>query len=62
MTSPRITKEVIEYLERLFPDELPDEPVSPADLGVLIGRQQVIRRLRTEYKRQRANELTGGIT
>ena len=45
---PQITDMLIEVLERDFPDKLPREYKDNYELGVLIGQQQVIDKLKFE--------------
>lgn len=51
MESPEITPEILRWLEELFPEELPMSD-SPVDYYRAQGRQQVMRKLRSEYNRQ----------
>lgn len=50
--APPIPAELLEWLEELFPDRLPEGETSTATLHLRIGEQRVVRRLRAEYKRQ----------
>lgn len=43
---PPVSDALLDWLDEVYPDRLPGEEVSPFDLGVLVGRQQVIKRLR----------------
>lgn len=45
---PTITDLLIEVLEQDFPDKLPRDYKDNFELGVLIGQQQVIDKLKTE--------------
>lgn len=52
---PQISDLLIEVLERDFPDKLPREYKDNYELGILIGQQQVIDKLKTE-KHYQENE------
>jgi len=45
---PKISNRLIECLERDFPDKLPRNYQDKFELGVLIGQQQVIDKLKSE--------------
>lgn len=60
MSSPAISKELLEYLQRSFPNKLPDNPVSPEQLGVLVGQQKVINHLQAQLKLQEKTVLAPG--
>lgn len=47
---PNISNKLLECLIRDFPNELPNHYVNDFQLGVLIGQQQVIDKLKTEKK------------
>lgn len=47
---PYISEALIKCLERDFPDKLPREEISPYKLGILIGQQIIIDKLRSEVK------------
>lgn len=49
---PLISDLLIEVLDRDFPDKLPREYKDNYELGILIGQQQVIDKLKTEKKYQ----------
>lgn len=49
---PTITDLLIEVLERDFPDKLPRKHKDDYELGILIGQQQVIDKLKTEKQYQ----------
>lgn len=46
---PPVSRELIEYLQKVFRDQLPDISVSDRELGALIGEQRVIRHLHSIY-------------
>ena len=52
MSSPTISRDLMEYLQKVFPNKLPLEPVDAVKLGVLCGQQKVINHLLAEYQRQ----------
>jgi hypothetical protein len=52
MDAPYIDPKVLAWLEERYPDSVPEEPISEARLGVLVGQQQVIRRVRAAIARQ----------
>ena len=45
---PEISDKLIECLERDFPDKLPRQQISEYELGVLVGRMDVIDKLKVE--------------
>jgi hypothetical protein len=47
-TYPKISTKLIECLERDFPNQLPKDYVDKYELGVLIGQQKVIDKLKLE--------------
>lgn len=42
---PWITPEIIDWMERCWPDELPRDRTSPEDLAFLQGQQSVVRKV-----------------
>ncbi len=50
---PPVPTDLLEALERLFPDRLPDLRISDRDLGAAIGANNVVRFLRDMHERQR---------
>ena len=58
MKNPTIPKEIIDYLEELFPpvDHTPATPVREIDY--YNGKRQVINHLRSKYVEQNENILT----
>lgn len=52
---PQISDLLIEVLERDFPDKLPKNFKDMYELGILIGQQQVIDKLKTEKQYQENN-------
>lgn len=60
LVAPPVSLEVIQWLERLFPDRLPnDVPASVNEVCASVGEQRVIRRLRKEYAEQNKPTSTG---
>ena len=55
---PSISDKLIECLERDFPDKLPTKCITEYELGVLIGEQKVINKLKfeKEYIEKEATE------
>ena len=43
---PPVSPALVEWLERAFPDRLPETPITQELLGVRIGEQRIIRKLR----------------
>lgn len=55
---PPVSLELVEWLERLYPDRLPaDHMYDPRELDRKVGQQNVIRYLRGIYNRQREHSL-----
>jgi hypothetical protein len=52
---PQITDLLIEVLERDFPNKLPKNFKDMYELGILIGQQQVIDKLKAEKEYQENN-------
>lgn len=52
---PQITDTLIEVLERDFPNKLPKNFKDMYELGILIGQQQVIDKLKAEKEYQENN-------
>ena len=54
---PMITEALIEALEKRFPDKSPRlATITPTQVGMLIGNQQVMDFLRAQYARQNPME------
>lgn len=49
---PAVPAELLKALELIYPDTLPSDPVSAEEIARLVGRQQVIRKMRYEFGRQ----------
>lgn len=45
---PEISDKLIECLERDFPDKIPRHQISEYELGILVGRMDVIDKLKIE--------------
>lgn len=54
---PTVTKELLEELEKRFPDRLPQGPVALEDYLYLQGQIQVVRLLRHQFNLQNQNIL-----
>lgn len=52
-----IAKDLLDEIQKVFPNKLPDFPPSPEMMGILIGQQKVIAYLLNQYKLQLANEF-----
>lgn len=50
--APLLDEKLVAWLEGLFPDTLPQDPISKKEIHVKIGQQKVIRKLRSELKQQ----------
>ena len=57
MSSPHVSKELLDYLQQTFLNKLPLAPIPADALGVLIGQQKVIDHLMHLYKVQSRNPL-----
>lgn len=55
---PPLSPALIEALEELFRDRIPDTVPTPEQVGVLVGQQQVVRFLRREFNRQNSPKDT----
>ena len=49
---PAIPRPLLEYLQRIFPDKLPQYLGAPETVAYLIGNQQVISHLSQQYQIQ----------
>lgn len=58
---PFITDELLEYLERLYPDKAPDPSNTDREIWMNVGAAGVVRHIRRIYKEQRENMLSGDI-
>lgn len=50
--APLISRDLLEYLQGIFPNTLPKGVPTPSDMGILVGQQKVVNHLRVEYQRQ----------
>lgn len=57
-TVPPIPRLLLEYLERTYPDRMPDERMTLDEIRVRTGQVTVVRHLRKQYERQQENVLT----
>ena len=49
---PAIPRPLLEYLQKVFPDKLPQCLGPPESMAILIGHQQVIQHLSQQYQIQ----------
>lgn len=54
---PFITDELLDYLQRLYPDRSPDPTQSERDIWINRGAVGVVRHLTAVHKEQRSNML-----
>lgn len=54
---PIIDKNLIEYLESIYPDHLPPVSIPERELWVAVGNAHVVRHLRALYEQQNENIL-----
>lgn len=59
---PPIPRPLLEYLERTYPDRMPDERMPLDEIRVRTGQVSVVRHLRVQYNRQQENILTPTAT
>lgn len=52
INAPQIPRPLMDYLLSTFPDKLPKTVVSPDQLGILVGQQEVINHLKAIFTRQ----------
>ena len=45
-----VTKDLLSYLDRMFPNKLPPKDTSQTELGFLQGQQSVVDRLKQLYE------------
>lgn len=57
LPEPHVPPAVVEWLEGLFPDKLPSRRCPEAELGELVGEQNVVRKMRSVMERQQNNVL-----
>lgn len=57
---PHITLELIEYLEGLYPDRVPDPAVTDREVWCSVGSVRVIRKLKQLRRDQSTNVFHGG--
>lgn len=56
---PYLEKDVLRYLDAIFPNMLPSKPISEVELARMVGQQDVIRLLKQIHETQVKNELGG---
>lgn len=55
---PPVSKALVEYLQKVFPDRLPiDRNINERELGALFGKQDVIVHLRSRLQEQEETVL-----
>lgn len=59
---PFITDEMLDYLQRLYPDRAPDPSMTDREVWINVGAVGVVRHLHRIYQEQRENMLSGDIT
>jgi hypothetical protein len=56
---PKITPELLEYLEGICPDKAPSVSIGERELWVNVGKVQLTRHLRSIFEEQQENILQG---
>lgn len=56
---PYLDKSVLDYLDVIFPNRLPSQLISEAELARRVGQQDVVSRLRQIYETQVKQSLGG---
>lgn len=56
---PYVAPELVEYLERIFPDQCPEPTAEMRDVWVASGAISVVRKLRAILEEQTKQQLTG---
>ena len=56
--APAISRDLLEYLQRVFPNKLPEDPICSDYLAVQIGQQKVIRHLQAQFAVQSRTVLS----
>ena len=59
---PYITPELIQYLDKLYPDVFPSNSLSDRDLWIKAGQVNVVRHLKKVHHEQVLASLGGDIT
>lgn len=57
MNTPSISRDLMEYLQGVFPDKLPETYQNPEQIGMLMGQQKVIKHLLAAYNSQNRTVL-----
>lgn len=58
LVCPAVPRDLVEYLEKVYPDRLPvDRQINERGLGELFGQQDVLAHLRSRLKEQEENAL-----
>jgi len=54
---PLISKALVDWLDRLFPDRCPNPNMSDRDVWIAVGRADVVRKLKYEHEQQAARVM-----
>jgi hypothetical protein len=54
MQEPLITKDLLEYLERIYPDKCPEPATPEREIWIAVGRATLVRHLRRLFIKQTA--------
>lgn len=57
LKQPAIDKALLDYLEQVFPDQVPDPQMSDREVWQSVGTVQVVRHLRHLYDKQVKDRL-----
>lgn len=57
MITPVISKDLLEYLQKLFPNKLPEYQLPAGQVEILMGQQKVIAHLQSQYLAQNRTVL-----
>lgn len=55
---PHISSELIEYLEKMYPDQVPLPSMGDRDIWIKVGQVEVVRKLKFEQERAAKKALT----
>ena len=58
-STPAISKGLVEWLSKLFPDRCPDPEMSDRQVWMAAGAAQVVRKLKHEFDNQAKQALEG---
>jgi hypothetical protein len=57
MSFPIVPQELLQELDRRFPDQCPDPSMSDRDIWIAVGARKVVNLLKREFDRQNDNIL-----